>query len=73
MYCSRQSSLTYSAVVVGFLFADCCIPVIKQLLQDLLELQEEIPEAAAELTTRLRPLLSRLPTRQEEEEQEVCG
>ena len=47
------------------------MPVIKQLLQDLLELQEETPEAAAELTTHLRPLLSRLPNRQEEEEQEV--
>ena len=47
------------------------MPVIKQLLQDLLELQEEMPEAAAELTVHLRPLLSRLPSRQEEEEQEV--
>ena len=47
------------------------MPVIEQLLQDLLELQEEMPEAAAELTVHLRPLLSRLPSRQEEEEQEV--
>ena len=47
---------------------DVPMPVIKQLLQDLLKLQEETPEAAAELTTHLRPLLSRLPSRQEDKE-----
>ena len=47
------------------------MPVIEQLLQDLLELQEETPEVAAELTTHLRTLLSCLPSRQEDKEQEV--
>ena len=47
---------------------DVPMPVIKQLLQDLLKLQEETPEAAAELTTHLRPLLSWLRSRQEDKE-----
>ena len=50
---------------------DVPLPVIKQLLQDLLELQEDMSEVTEELTMHLRPLLSQLPTSQDEDKQEV--